>query len=77
MSALYSARARKDKIIRVLCFGAAAFGLTWLGLILFTLFSKGLAGLSLDVFTQMTPPPGSKTGGLANAIWDDCPVGKG
>jgi phosphate transport system permease protein len=68
MSALYSARARKDKIIRVLCFGAAAFGLTWLGLILFTLFSKGLAGLSLDVFTQMTPPPGSKTGGLANAI---------
>ena len=68
MSALYSARALKDKIIRVLCFGAAAFGLTWLGLILFTLFSKGLAGLSLDVFTQMTPPPGSKTGGLANAI---------
>jgi phosphate transport system permease protein len=68
MSALYSARARKDKIIRVLCYGAAAFGLTWLALILFTLFSKGFAGLSLDVFTQMTPPPGSKTGGLANAI---------
>jgi phosphate transport system permease protein len=68
MSALYSARARKDKIIRVLCFGAAAFGLIWLGLILFTLFSKGFAGLSLEVFTQMTPPPGSKTGGLANAI---------
>jgi len=68
MSALYSARARKDKIIRVLCYGAAAFGLIWLALILFTLFSKGFAGLSLDVFTQMTPPPGSKTGGLANAI---------
>ena len=68
MSALYSARARKDKIIRVLCYGAAAFGLTWLAIILFTLFSKGFAGLSLDVFTQMTPPPGSKTGGLANAI---------
>lgn len=68
MSALYSARARKDKVIRFLCFAAAVFGLTWLGLILFTLFSNGLAGLSLDVFTQMTPPPGSKTGGLANAI---------
>jgi phosphate transport system permease protein len=68
MNALYSARARKDTIIRVLCYGAAAFGLTWLGLILFTLFSKGFAGLSLEVFTQMTPPPGSNTGGLANAI---------
>jgi phosphate transport system permease protein len=68
MNALYSARARKDKIVRVLCFSAAAFGLTWLALILFTLFSKGFAGLSPEVFTQMTPPPGSKTGGLANAI---------
>jgi phosphate transport system permease protein len=68
MNALYSARARKDTIIRVLCYAAAAFGLTWLGLILFTLFSKGFAGLSLEVFTQMTPPPGSNTGGLANAI---------
>jgi phosphate transport system permease protein len=68
MNALYAARARKDKVIRLLCFGAAGFGLTWLALILFTLFSNGFAGLSLDVFTQMTPPPGSKTGGLANAI---------
>jgi phosphate transport system permease protein len=60
MNALYLARARKDKMIRGLCLGAAAFGLTWLALILFTLFSKGFAGLSPDVFTQMTPPPGSK-----------------
>jgi phosphate transport system permease protein len=69
MNALYASRARKDKIIRWLCLGAAGFGLTWLALILFTLLSKGLAGLSPDVFTQMTPPPGSKTGGLANAIF--------
>ncbi len=69
MNALYASRARKDKIIRVLCVGAAAFGLIWLGLILFTLFSNGLAGLSLSVFSEMTPPPGSRTGGLANAIF--------
>ncbi len=68
MNPLYVARARTDKIIRFLCLSAAAFGLIWLGLILFTLISKGFAGLSLAVFTEMTPPPGSKSGGLANAI---------
>ena len=46
---------------------AAGFGLTWLFLILAVLFWKGFAGLSLAVFTQMTPPPGS-AGGLLNAI---------
>jgi phosphate transport system permease protein len=68
MNAIYQSRARTDKLVRGLCIGAAAFGLTWLGLILFTLFWNGLAGLSPSVFTDMTPPPGSKTGGLANAI---------
>lgn len=68
MSAIYSARRRKDVVIRALCYAAAAFGLSFLGLILFTLFWNGFAGLSLSVFTQMTPPPGSNTGGLANAL---------
>jgi phosphate transport system permease protein len=68
MNSIYARRRRRNVIIRVLCYAAAAFGLTWLGLILFTLFWNGLAGLNLSVFTQMTPPPGSKTGGLANAI---------
>ena len=68
MSAIYSSRRRNDVIIRVLCYAAAAFGLSFLGLILFTLFWNGFAGLNLSVFTQMTPPPGSKTGGLANAL---------
>jgi phosphate transport system permease protein len=69
VNAIYNARARKDKIVRALCFAAAAFGLIWLSLILFTLFWNGLAGLKLSVFTEMTPPPGSTTGGLANAIF--------
>lgn len=46
---------------------AMAFGLFWLSWILFTLFDKGLSGISLAIFTQMTPSPGS-AGGLLNAI---------
>lgn len=46
---------------------AMAFGLFWLGWILFTLLQHGIPGLSLAVFTQITPPPGSN-GGLINAI---------
>jgi phosphate transport system permease protein len=46
---------------------AMAFGLFWLGWILITLLQYGVPGLSLAVFTQITPPPGSN-GGLINAI---------
>jgi phosphate transport system permease protein len=65
---IYARRRRFDIVIRVLCVGAALFGVTWLALILFTLFWNGLTGLSLQVFTEMTPPPGSNSGGLLNAI---------
>lgn len=46
---------------------AMAFGLFWLGWILWTLLVNGLPGLTMAVFTQSTPPPGS-SGGLLNAI---------
>ena len=46
---------------------AMLFGLFWLGWILLSLLQQGLQGLSLSLFTQMTPPPGS-SGGLLNAI---------
>ena len=46
---------------------AMAFGLFWLVWILWTLFVHGFGGLSMDLFTKMTPPPGSD-GGLLNAI---------
>ena len=61
-------RRRKDIVVRWLCVGAAAFGVTWLALILVTLFYNGLTGLNLQIFTQSTPPPGSTEGGLLNAI---------
>lgn len=47
---------------------AMAFGLFWLIWILATTLELGLSGLTLSVFHEMTPPPGSETGGLANAI---------
>jgi phosphate transport system permease protein len=47
---------------------ATAIGLFFLGAILWTLIRNGLAGMSLQLFTAMTPPPGS-SGGLLNAIY--------
>jgi phosphate transport system permease protein len=46
---------------------ATALGLGWLVLILGALIWEGFGGLSVAVFTQMTPPPGS-AGGLLNPI---------
>src|SRR5262245_50090147 len=68
MNPIYASRRRKNVVIKFLCLAAAAFGVTWLALILFTLFYNGLTGLSLQVFAQDTPPPGSTEGGLRNAI---------
>ncbi len=66
-SPLYASRRRKNVITMALSYVATGFGLTWLALILGVLFYKGFSGLSLAVFTQMTPPPGS-AGGLLNPI---------
>ena len=52
----------------MLALAATALGLGWLALILGSLLLKGFSGLSLAVFTQMTPPPGS-AGGLLNPIF--------
>ena len=47
---------------------AMVLGLFVLLWILFILFKNGFAGLSLAIFTESTPAPGSEGGGLANAI---------
>src|SRR3982075_623267 len=68
MNPIYASRRRSDIIVKFLCLGAALFGVTWLALILFTLFYSGRAGIGVQVFTQNPPPPGSSDGGLLNAI---------
>ena len=71
MSQLNNKRYLKRKITNGLALSISVFtvmfALTFLVWILWTLFSQGLTHLTLDVFTKMTPPPGSK-GGLLNAI---------
>lgn len=64
---VYSRRLIRNRIGLGLSVGAAAFGLIWLILILGMLIWNGVAGLNLDVFTKMTPPPGG-TGGLLNPM---------
>ncbi len=65
---LHQSRKRKNGVMMALCVIAAGIGLAWLALILGALIYKGLSGVSLSVFTQMTPPPGD-AGGLLNAIY--------
>lgn len=63
---------RRRRLINGMCLtlslGAMVFGLFWLIWILITLLRYGLGGIGLDLFTKMTPPPGS-AGGLLNAIF--------
>ena len=66
-ASLYASRRRRNGIAAVASYGATFVGLTWLALILGVLFWEGFSGLSLRVFTEMTPPPGA-VGGLLNAI---------
>ena len=64
---IYDTRRRRGKFYIGLCYASVAVGLGWLAIILATLLFEGFRGISLAVFTQMTPPPGSE-GGLKNAI---------
>ena len=61
---------RKVTNVVALCLSglATAVGLFFLGAILWTLLANGLAGMSVALFTQNTPPPGS-SGGILNAIY--------
>jgi phosphate transport system permease protein len=67
-SRLYAARRRRNGIMLSLSLAATLLGLGWLIVILFVLLWEGFSGLSLAVFTEMTPPPGAD-GGLLNPIF--------
>ncbi|MDE1183731.1 phosphate ABC transporter permease PstA [Paraburkholderia sp.] len=61
-------RRRTNALALTLSLAAMAFGLLWLVWILYTTLRLGIGGLSVELFTQSTPPPNTDGGGLANAI---------
>ena len=65
---LLARRKLTNRVALTLSLSAMGFGLFWLAWILWTVLDLGLSGLSATLFTEMTPPPGADTGGLANAI---------
>ncbi|GAA0505279.1 phosphate ABC transporter permease PstA [Tatumella terrea] len=65
---MQSRRSLKNKVAIFFSLLTMVFGLFWLVWILWTTVSRGVGGLSLDLFTQSTPPPNTDGGGLANAL---------
>jgi phosphate transport system permease protein len=67
--AMHQRRKRINVVALTLALSAMAFGVFWLLWILVETVRQGFGGLTLSVFTQMTPPPQAETGGLANALF--------
>lgn len=65
---LYARRRARNLLALALSLVATGLGLFWLVAILWTLLANGLGAIGPAIFTEMTPPPGSK-GGLLNAIY--------
>ncbi len=66
-ASLYRRRRRRNWVAKFFSLAATLVGLGWLVLILGVLLWEGFSGLSLKVFSEMTPPPGAD-GGLLNPI---------
>src|SRR5258708_26345216 len=66
-AASYCTRKARNSIWTIFAYAATALGLSMLAIILGTLLWNGVGGLSLDVFTKNTAPPGI-VGGLLNSI---------
>ncbi len=58
----------QDRVLKAVCALFTALGAFVLGWILLMLLIEGSSGLSLAIFTEVTPGPGSEGGGIANAI---------
>ena len=67
--ALHLKRKRINILALSLSLSAMAFGLFWLIWILFNTIVLGISGMSIAIFTEMTPAPNVVGGGLANAIY--------
>ncbi|MCC4588084.1 phosphate ABC transporter permease PstA [Xanthomonas melonis] len=65
---LYNRRRITNAVALLISCITALFGLFFLAWILWTLLSKGVPGIDLKLFTEMTPPP-MQEGGLLNAFF--------
>ena len=66
---LHARRKLRNAVALTLALLAMAFGIFWLVWILVETVRLGVGGMSLSLFTEMTPPPQAEIGGLANAIF--------
>ena len=66
---LHARRKLMNAVALTLALLAMAFGIFWLIWILVETVRLGVGGMSLSLFTEMTPPPQAEIGGLANAIF--------
>ncbi len=66
--ARFKRRKRMNYFALTLSLLAMAFGMMWLIWILYSVLQMGAQGLSMTLFTEMTPPP-EEQGGLLNAIY--------
>jgi phosphate transport system permease protein len=66
---LHARRKLTNVVALTLALAAMAFGIFWLVWILVETVRLGIGGMSLSLFTEMTPPPQAEIGGLANAIF--------
>ncbi len=57
---LYTWRKFKNRLALGVAMLAISFGLFWLFWILIDVFKLGVASMSLRLFTEMTPAPGSE-----------------
>ncbi|MDR5878520.1 phosphate ABC transporter permease PstA [Caballeronia sp. LZ032] len=65
---LQSRRRGTNVVALTLSLAAMAFGLIWLVWILYTTLKLGIGGLSIDLFTQSTPPPNTDGGGVGSLL---------
>ena len=65
---LQGRRRVKNAIALTLSLAAMAFGLIWLVWILYTTLRLGISGLSIELFTQNTPPPNTDGGGDRKSV---------
>ena len=67
---IYRRRARRDVIVRGLCIAAAAFGVTWLALILAIMVLPFITAISVDVFKTVPPVLKEAAYGVGCTTWE-------